>query len=122
MAHTTLAPSAPLPKPEVILVRHVLESSWRQESPFLVYEIVGNAFLYHMVRRVVFMQVRIAQGKLDLIDLVEALEPGSRSAEFEIRKADPAKRSVHGLAPAQGLSLAEVHYPVEAVQRDEDTK
>ena len=103
-------------------VRDVLESSWRQDSPFFVYEIVGNAFLYHMVRRVVFMQVRIAQGKLDLTDLVEALEPGSGSAESEIRKADPAKRSVHGLAPAQGLSLAEVHYPVDAVRWDEDTK
>jgi tRNA pseudouridine38-40 synthase len=103
-------------------VRHVLESSWKQEAPFLVYEIVAHAFLYHMVRRVVFMQVRIAQEMLELTDLVNALMPGSGSDVVTARKADPMKRLVHGLAPAQGLILAEVHYPDEAVRLDEDTK
>jgi tRNA pseudouridine38-40 synthase len=103
-------------------VRHVLESDWKQEAPFLVYEIVAHAFLYHMVRRIVFMQVRIAQEKLELTDLVDALKHGSSNAVAEAIKADPSKRLVHGLAPAQGLILAEVHYPEEAFRLDEDTK
>jgi tRNA pseudouridine38-40 synthase len=103
-------------------VRSVLESDWKQETPYLVYEIVGQAFLYHMVRRVVFMLVRIAQRMLDITDLLRALEPDSGSSEFENPMDDPSKRLVHGLAPAQGLILAEVCYPLEIVCLDEDTK
>ena len=103
-------------------VRCVLESYWKQEAPYLVYEIVGQAFLYHMVRRIVFMLVRIAQGMLDITDLQLALEPGSSKDEMEGRVVDPSKRLVHGLAPAQGLILAEVQYPLEVVCLDEDTK
>ena len=103
-------------------VRHVLKSGWKQEASFLVYEIVADAFLYHMVRRVVFTQLRIAQGKLELTDLVDALKPGSDSDAVEISKADLAKRWVHGLAPAQGLILAEIHYPEGALRLDEDIK
>jgi tRNA pseudouridine38-40 synthase len=104
-----------------ITLRSVLESDWKQEAPYLVYEIVANAFLYHMVRRLVFMQVRIAQGKLDVADMLHALNPDSGSDVADPREADSSKRLVHGLAPAQGLILAEVHYPLEAVRLDEDT-
>ncbi|OGO61688.1 MAG: tRNA pseudouridine(38-40) synthase TruA [Chloroflexi bacterium RBG_19FT_COMBO_49_13] len=110
------------PQPGGTTVRSVLESDWRQEPPYLVYEITANAFLYHMVRCLVFMQVRIAQGKLDLCDLVHALEPGTAHPVAEVSGTNSPKRLVHGLAPAQGLILAEVHYPLEAVRLDEDTK
>ena len=103
-------------------VRCVLESDWKQEAPYLVYEIVGQAFLYHMVRRIVFMLVRIAQGMLELTDLMHALELGACKDEIEGRVVDPSKRLVHGLAPAQGLILVEVQYPLEIVYLDEDTK
>ena len=101
-------------------VRSVLESDWRQEAPYLVFEIVGHAFLYHMVRRVVFMQARIAQGKLDITDLLQALVPGFNNGVARARDVASTKRLVHGLAPAQGLVLAEVHYPPEVVRLDED--
>jgi tRNA pseudouridine38-40 synthase len=103
-------------------VRCVLEADWKEETPYLVFEIAAHAFLYHMVRRVVFMQVKIAQGKLDISDLLHALQPDSGNYVAEAKVDDPSKRFVHGLAPAQGLILAEVHYPLEAVRLDEDTK
>jgi tRNA pseudouridine38-40 synthase len=110
------------PQPGGNTVRCVLESDWKQEASYLVYEIVAQAFLYHMVRRIVFMLVRIAQGMLDITDLQHALEPDPSKYEIEGRVVDPTKQLVHGLAPAQGLILAEVHYPLEVVCVDEDTK
>jgi tRNA pseudouridine38-40 synthase len=103
-------------------VRCVLESDWKQEAPYLVFGIAAHAFLYHMVRRVVFMQVRIAQGKLDIIDLLHSLKPDLGDDVVAIKEVDPSKRLVHGLAPAHGLILAEVHYPLDAIRLDEDTK
>jgi tRNA pseudouridine38-40 synthase len=108
------------PQPGGNTDRSVLKSDWCEEGPYLVYEIVGQAFLYHMVRRIVFMLVRIAQGMLDITDLQQALEPITGRNEREERVTDPSKRLVHGLAPAQGLVLTEVHYPPEVVNLNED--
>ncbi|OGN93966.1 MAG: tRNA pseudouridine(38-40) synthase TruA [Chloroflexi bacterium RBG_13_48_10] len=100
-------------------VRCVLHSDWKQEAPYIVYEIAAHAFLYHMIRRVVFMQIKIAQGKLDLKDLLQALEAGTDKHLSEDIGINFTKRLVHGLAPAQGLILAEVGYPAEVVRMDE---
>jgi tRNA pseudouridine38-40 synthase len=100
--------------------RIVLRAGWKQEAPYLIFEITGQAFLYHMVRHIVFMQVMIAQGKLTLEELKQALKTG---ADFSIRAdqaQSPSNHLVHGLAPAQGLILAEVHYPPESLQMAED--
>lgn len=64
----------------------------------LAFEIVANGFLYRMVRRLVYIQVVIAQGKLDEDSLGKLLE------------LHPDK-PVQGLAPACGLTLVEVYYP-----------
>ena len=103
-------------------VRCVLESGWKAEAPYFIYEITAHAFLYHMVRHLVFMQVKIGQGKLDIKDLQQALAPGSGDLDMDTDERISSKRMIHGLAPASGLILAEVHYPVEAVRLDEDTK
>ena len=66
------------------------------EDSGLRFEIVANAFLYHMVRRLVYIQVQIGQGKLSIDALAQAFETGT---------VQPA-----GLAPAQGLTLLEVQY------------
>jgi tRNA pseudouridine38-40 synthase len=100
-------------------IRLVLQASWTQEQPFIVFEITAQAFLYHMVRRLVFMQVALAQGKLSVEELVRSLETGVEIT----RQAKPGvkvDKLVHGLAPAQGLVLVEVSYPPEAVSLDED--
>jgi tRNA pseudouridine38-40 synthase len=100
--------------------RVVLEATWKQEPPYLIFEITGQAFLYHMVRHIVFMQVMIAQGKLTVEELRQALNTGP---DISIRiepVQSPSNQLVHGLAPAQGLILAEVHYPPESFQMAED--
>jgi tRNA pseudouridine38-40 synthase len=90
-------------------VRTVKKAEWMQaEQDEWHFEVQANAFLYRMVRRLVFVQVAVAQGKLstEMItrSLVQQAKAGSRS---EI----PA-----GLAPAHGLTLVEVTYPhVESI-------
>jgi tRNA pseudouridine38-40 synthase len=90
-------------------VRTVLQAGWSEQELFLAFEITANAFLYHMVRRLVHVQVMIGQGRLSLAALLEALGPS------EPANAALQPPLVHGLAPAQGLTLVEVHYPLEAL-------
>jgi tRNA pseudouridine38-40 synthase len=78
-------------------IRQVFASEWQIDGTDLVYEILGNAFLYHMVRRIVSFQVEIGQGKRNPEELVKLLKGDQ---EF----------LVQGLAPAQGLELSEVIY------------
>jgi tRNA pseudouridine38-40 synthase len=78
-------------------VRSVYQAAWQAEEMNLVFEIVANAFLYHMVRRLVFAQVTIGQGKLPLDAIIVSLR-------------DRNPDVVQGLAPPQGLVLAEVIY------------
>jgi tRNA pseudouridine38-40 synthase len=101
-------------------VRVVLQAGWRAESLYLVFEITGQAFLYHMVRRMVFMQVAIAQGKLSMDELHQVLRSGKELSLRGEPDISPGNRRVHGLAPAQGLVLAEVHYAPEAMSLSED--
>jgi tRNA pseudouridine38-40 synthase len=79
-------------------VRTVLGAAWREEGTSLIFEIVADAFLYHMVRHVVALQVEIGQGKSPL-----------QSIESYLNGKIPSP--VQGLAPAHGLSLVEVCYP-----------
>jgi tRNA pseudouridine38-40 synthase len=86
--------------------RTVLEAGWTAQPPASYpegnkaggwrFEIKANAFLYHMVRRLVFTQVQVGQNRLPLKDLSLALETGNLP--------------VKGLAPARGLVLVEVNY------------
>jgi tRNA pseudouridine38-40 synthase len=102
-------------------VRVVLEAAWKQDEPYLIFEITAQAFLYHMVRRVVFVQVAVAQGKLVLSDLHLLLsQKGAINQRAEANK--PARSlNVHGMAPARGLILEEVHYRPEALGLGEET-
>lgn len=82
-------------------VRQVTLSRWTRKplrrGQLLRYRVEGNAFLYHMVRRMVGMQVDVAQGRMDLA-----------SFEHVFRSGDLAQAGT--LAPAQGLVLLEVRY------------
>ncbi len=66
------------------------------------------------------MQVMIAQGKLTVYELQQALKTGSDIKIGRDQWKGLSNRLVHGLAPAQGLVLAEVHYPPETLRLDED--
>jgi tRNA pseudouridine38-40 synthase len=81
-------------------VRNVTSAEWLEDGPVLFFEIIGNAFLYRMVRRLVFFQVEIAQGKLD-------------QREIDRFFSDWSTMPVRGTAPAHGLTLVEVIYPQE---------
>lgn len=82
-------------------VRRVLVSEWSQtDEPYgahLTYTVEANAFLYHMVRRMVAIQVEVGQGRRTL-DTFEA----------DFKAADIAR--ARAIAPSQGLVLTAVHY------------
>lgn len=73
----------------------------------LEFEITANAFLYHMVRRLVFAQVAVGQGKTDM-------------QQYQHHLSDAQPPQIQGLAPAWGLSLVEVRYPPEVVSENND--
>jgi tRNA pseudouridine38-40 synthase len=84
---------------EASSVREVRLSRWDRHGAGWCFEIAGDGFLYRMVRRIVYLQVAVAQGRGSESDLAKALEQGRNSGGL------PA-----GLAPAHGLVLAEVKY------------
>ena len=80
--------------------RIVSQAMWLGAGRDLVFEITGNAFLYHMVRRLVSLFVEIGQGRQD-ISTVSAYLNGHQLENWQ------------RLAPPQGLTLMEVTYPGE---------
>lgn len=86
------------PKKGGITIREIFQANWQYDLGELVFEIVGNAFLYHMVRRLVSVQVEIGQGKRLPENLTHLLKGEVDS---------PIER----LAPAHGLTLVKVIYP-----------
>ena len=78
-------------------IREILDTAWMQDGNKLGFVIEGNAFLYHMVRRIVMVLVQIGQGKEPVDTISKYLENSSGE-------------HAQGLAPANGLSLIEVRY------------
>ena len=91
--------SAPVPRSGT--VRTISVAAWREVEPggSWQFDVVADAFLYRMVRRLVFVQVAVAQGRCSRDAVRRALDRGAGSGEL------PA-----GLAPAHGLELVEVNY------------
>ena len=84
-------------------VRTVMEAKWSQaEQDEWHFDVQADAFLYRMVRRLVFVQVAVAQGRASVEAVARFLaEPISTGKRSEL----PA-----GLAPAHWLILVEVEY------------
>ena len=80
-------------------VREITEARWDRVSNAnkLEFVVTANAFLYHMVRRLVHVLVKVGQGSLSIEQIRKYLEA-------------PEGPPVQGLAPAQGLVLEEVNY------------
>jgi tRNA pseudouridine38-40 synthase len=90
--------------PKGSTVRTVMKAEWMQaERDEWHFEVQADAFLYRMVRRLVFVQVAVAQGKVPAEAIARSL---ADPAEGRKRSEIPA-----GLAPAHGLTLVEVTYP-----------
>jgi len=79
-----------------VTIREVFSLNWQQDGDENAFEICANAFLYHMVRRITFVLVKVGQGEVPPEVLSESLQTGTLS--------------LTGLAPAQGLLLKEVRY------------
>ncbi|MEX0789075.1 MAG: tRNA pseudouridine(38-40) synthase TruA [Anaerolineales bacterium] len=79
-------------------VREVFRAEW-EPGPGAEWEFVieADAFLYHMVRRLVGAMVHVARGRRSPAEFREALQ-------------DPQRRWAAGLAPARGLCLEAVFY------------
>ncbi len=84
-------------------VRTVSRAAWLQERTDLIFEIVADAFLYRMVRRLVGLQVAIGQGVLQIESLHNLLKAAGSEGTPSLVKP---------LAPPQGLYLVEVLYSV----------
>jgi tRNA pseudouridine38-40 synthase len=86
------------PRTHGTTVRTVFQAGWQEAGADQVFEITATAFLYHMVRRLVYLMVMVGQGRSDLEAVRQSLEPKRKGV------------LVKGLAPAQGLRLVEVSY------------
>ena len=85
------------PRKDGHTIRTIFESGWLQtESNKWMYVVKANAFLYHMVRRLVYLQVKIGQGYWTL----EKFKEGILNQ----------KPQMTGLAKPNGLNLFEVQY------------
>lgn len=92
--------------PKGTTVRTVMKAEWMQAGDAKDewhFEVKADAFLYRMVRRLVFVQVAAAQGKFSAEVIAHALAEQTSAVQ---RSEIPA-----GLAPAHGLTLVEVAYP-----------
>jgi tRNA pseudouridine38-40 synthase len=78
-------------------VRTVHQVAWRRHGDELLFEIAADAFLQHMVRRLVAASLAVGSGRVDL-------------AEVEALIDRPDLRWEGRLAPPQGLCLMEVRY------------
>ena len=77
-------------------IRTIFDAKWFQEKDEFLFSVVANAFLYHMVRRIVFIQVKVASGQWSIEQL--------RAGIYHQREQLP------GLAIPNGLELVQVQY------------
>jgi tRNA pseudouridine38-40 synthase len=96
-------------------VRTVLKAKWSQspdEEDEWHFEVQADAFLYRMVRKLVFVQVAVAQGKCRHgATATVSAETIARSLAEQPPAGTRGERLPAGLAPAHGLTLVEVAYP-----------
>ena len=77
-------------------IRRIYSADWVEEEDGMSFTIIGNAFLYHMVRRIVYVLVRIGLGELP----VETVRIGFENLST----------GIVSLAPARGLTLEAVTF------------
>ncbi len=84
-------------KPGASTERNVFSAGWRSApGKGLVFQIIADAFLYHMVRRLVHLQVKVATGRIEVEEFRKGIQ---QQAELP-----------PGIAPAAGLFLHKIYY------------
>ena len=89
-------------KEEATTVRKIFCAEWDGDSQQAAFSIRGNAFLYHMVRRIVYVLVQVGLG--------------NQPEEIVSRGLESGETGIVSLAPARGLTLLEVAYPENDVK------
>ncbi|MCI0840758.1 MAG: tRNA pseudouridine(38-40) synthase TruA, partial [Chloroflexi bacterium] len=89
--------AGPLERRDAGTVRFVFESSVRERGDLITFDVKGNAFLPHQVRRMAGALVDVGRGKLSRDDLKLMIDGGQTEAV------------AHSM-PALGLSLVNVEY------------
>ena len=89
--------AGPLERRDAGTVRFIYESSVKERGNLLTYDVKGNAFLPHQVRRMAGALVDLGRGKLSQAELKLMIEGGET-------------RAVAHSLPAHGLSLVSVEY------------
>jgi len=84
-------------KEDATTIRRIYLAEWQPTRWGAEFTIEGNAFLYHMVRRLVYVLVGIGLGELPQEVVERGLETGTNG--------------IVTLAPARGLTLQKVAYP-----------
>jgi tRNA pseudouridine38-40 synthase len=87
------------PRPESSSVRTIMKAEWQAQGDEWAFEVQADAFLYRMVRKLVHVQVVVGQGRVSAQVIADALDGKPRGVPG-------------GIAPANGLTLVEVTYPV----------
>jgi len=97
--------------PKGTTVRTVMKAEWQQVSEDgWHFEIQADAFLYRMVRRLVFVQVAVAQGKTSVEAVAHSLAKQPPAGTRSGCRHGATATLPSGLAPAHGLTLVEVKY------------
>jgi tRNA pseudouridine38-40 synthase len=97
--------------PKGTTMRTVMKAEWiKVGDDEWHFEVQADAFLYRMVRRMVFVQVAVAQGKVPAEVIARSLaEQASAKSRSGCRQGATATLPA-GLAPAHGLTLVKVEY------------
>lgn len=82
---------------EMTTICTIYQSFWKKDDDVLIYQIEGNRFLRHLVRRLMGAMVQVADGTLTFNDFQHLLS------------AQPTNRKAHA-APPKGLTLMSVRY------------
>lgn len=85
------------PKKGNSTVRKINSAVWKHQNGNYHFNVSANAFLYRMVRRIVFLLIEVGQNRQTIADVENFIN-------------HPQKRMVPGLAPSNGLSLIAVEY------------
>ena len=95
------------PRPGSSTVRTVMKAEWQLQDDEWFFEVQADGFLYRMVRKLVHVQVAVGQGRVSAQVIADALEGRPPRKYIGAGSGIPG-----GLAPANGLTLVEVTYPV----------
>jgi tRNA pseudouridine38-40 synthase len=78
-------------------VRTIYKSSVQKQSPFIIFEVTGNGFLYNMVRIMAGTLIEVGIGKKEPSDIKDIILSKNRNLAGKT-------------APPQGLTLIEINY------------